>query len=111
MTAGRGSRPGRSRLAPPLAVVEDLDYLLEGGPVDPVDERLGDQPDGPEANRVVAPLVVASGALRDRRIEVRLRHLQRLLKRCEDRLAAPTDLAAAAVDPRVAALDLALVLL
>lgn len=70
--------PGLRRDPPALPVVEDLDDLLEGRAIDPVDERLVDQADGAKLDRVVTPLVVAARAIGDRRVELGLRHRQRL---------------------------------
>src|SRR5205814_5353935 len=82
-----------------LSVPLDLHHLLERGPVDPGDLRLGNGADGAEPDLVVGGLGLAAVDLGIRVV------LERRAQRAEQRVAAGGEAPLPAVDPRVRALD------
>src|SRR4051794_24286083 len=80
------------RLTSARCLLGDLDHLLEGRPVDPVDQLLVDRADRPLAHRVEAPLVARLAVLRADVVGVELLGVgsERLPQRGQDaRPAAP----------------------
>src|SRR3954452_24820177 len=94
-TAAATARPAR-RFTSARRLLRDLDDLLEGGPVDPVDQLLVDRPDRPLAHAVEAPLVVREAVLRARLVGVGLLGVdsERLAERGQDAPAAHLQVAA-----------------
>src|SRR5688572_10947670 len=91
----------------PGHALRDLDDLLEGRPVLPRDERLGDAAERPVPDRVEARLLAGTALVAAYAVRVQLRRVdrERLLQRALERPAAAPLRAAAAVDQRPARPD------